>query len=328
MCRTDTSVVSASMDGSCIIWDIVRMVRQQILFANTQFMCARYCPTGVQVLTAGTDRRIGYWEVYDGSLVRELEGSTASGLNALDVNPKGDLIVTGGNDQVIKLWKYMEGVSTHVGLGHAGIITAVTFSPDNRYIVSVSADGGIFRWVNPYWDLPHEAEEGEEDEGRSTPGSAGTRSTCSLREEDLTLHAEEQPPASPGPQPVPSPNTGVVCKCSQRRKSLGRACKCLEDGKKESRGDSKSTSARSNQSKTSANLRLGAGKKCVCPPRGDRTSLCSCGRGDKPGTSPGENIMNIDQKIKTNNGKSLSPGSKSGSKTVSGRSNKCPWMTK
>ncbi|CAG2068841.1 unnamed protein product, partial [Timema podura] len=71
MCRTDTSVVSASMDGTCIIWDIVRMVRQQILFANTQFMCARYCPTGVQVVTAGTDRRIGYWEVYDGSLVRE-----------------------------------------------------------------------------------------------------------------------------------------------------------------------------------------------------------------------------------------------------------------
>nr|CAD7446903.1 unnamed protein product [Timema bartmani] len=340
MCRTDTSVVSASMDGTCIIWDIVRLVRQQILFANTQFMCARYCPTGVQVVTAGTDRRIGYWEVYDGSLVRELEGSTASGLNALDVNSKGDLIVTGGNDQVIKLWKYMEGVATHVGLGHAGIITAVTFSPDNRYIVSVSADGGIFRWVNPYWDLPHEAEEGEEDEVRSLPSSAGTRSTCSLREEDLALHAEDQPPASPGPRPVPSPDVGVVCECSQRRKNLGRACKCLEGGKKESQGDSKSTSARSNQSKISANLRSGAGKKCVCPPRGDRTPLCSCGavvnsrntgncvRGRKPGTSAGENIMNIDQKIKTNNGKSSSPGSKSGSKTVSARSNKCPWMTK
>nr|CAD7409381.1 unnamed protein product [Timema cristinae] len=380
MCRTDTSVVSASMDGSCIIWDIVRMVRQQILFANTQFMCARYCPTGVQVLTAGTDRRIGYWEVYDGSLVRELEGSTASGLNALDVNSKGDLIVTGGNDQVIKpclylfhgvcmlqpclylfhgvcmlqlclylfhgvcmlqpclylfhgvcmlqLWKYIEGVSTHVGLGHAGIITAVTFSPDNRYIVSVSADGGIFRWVNPYWDLPHEA---EEDEARSTPGSAGTRSTCSLREEDLQLHAEDQPPASPGPQPVSSSNIGVVCKCSQRRKSLGRACECLEDGKKESQGDSKSTSARSNQSKISANLRLRACKKCVCPPWGDRTSLCSCGAAVNSrdnGTSPGENIMNIDQKIKTNKDKSSSPGSKRGSKTVSASSNKCPWMTK
>nr|CAD7432826.1 unnamed protein product [Timema monikensis] len=274
------------------------MVRQQILFANTQFMCARYCPTGVQVLTAGTDRRIGYWEVYDGSLVRELEGSTASGLNALDVNSKGDLIVT------------------------------VTFSPDNQYIVSVSADGGIFRWVNPYWDLPHEA---EEDEARSTPGSAGTRSTCSLREEDLQLHAEDQPPASPGPQPVSSSNIGVVCKCSQRRKSLGRACECLEDGKKESQGDSKSTSARSNQSKISANLRLRACKKCVCPSRGDRTSPCSCGAAVNSrdnGTSPGENIMNIDQKIKTNKDKSSSPGSKRGSKTVLASSNKCPWMTK
>lgn len=107
--QNDEEAVSASADGSCIIWDIVRLVRKQILFANTLFMSVRYYPTGVQILTAGADRKLAYWEVLDGSLVRELEGSRSGSVNSLDISPDGSLFVTGGNDEIVKLWKYQEG---------------------------------------------------------------------------------------------------------------------------------------------------------------------------------------------------------------------------
>lgn len=107
--KTDDEAVSASTDGTCIIWDIIRQCRKQILFANTLFMSVKYYPSGVQILTAGTDHKLSYWEVLDGSLVRELEGSPSGAINTVDISCDGSLFVTGGNDQVVKLWKYQEG---------------------------------------------------------------------------------------------------------------------------------------------------------------------------------------------------------------------------
>lgn len=107
---TDDEAVSASTDGTCIIWDVIRQVRKQILFANTLFMTVKYYPpSGVQILTAGTDRKICYWEVLDGNLVRELDGSPSGAVNSVDISSDGSLFISGGNDQVVLLWKYQEG---------------------------------------------------------------------------------------------------------------------------------------------------------------------------------------------------------------------------
>ncbi|KAF7267221.1 hypothetical protein GWI33_019550 [Rhynchophorus ferrugineus] len=150
--KFDTEAASASTDGTCIIWDLERQCRRQILFANTLFMCVRYYPTGVQILTGGSDRKVAYWEVLDGCLVRELEGSPTGTINSLDISPNGEYFVTGGNDQIIKLWKYQEGLTTHIGVGHAAVITSVHFSADGRYIISACASGSIFVWECPKKD--------------------------------------------------------------------------------------------------------------------------------------------------------------------------------
>lgn len=42
------------------------------------------------------------------------------------------------------------GITTHIGLGHSAVITAVKFSPDGKYIVSASASGSVFIWENPF----------------------------------------------------------------------------------------------------------------------------------------------------------------------------------
>lgn len=67
----------------------------------------------------------------------------------------GKYIVTGSSDQMVKVWLYNEGVATHVGVGHAGVVTNVKVSPDGRSVVSTSADGGIF-----LWRFPHAADTG------------------------------------------------------------------------------------------------------------------------------------------------------------------------
>ncbi|XP_038597985.1 cilia- and flagella-associated protein 52 isoform X1 [Tachyglossus aculeatus] len=142
--------VTASTDGTCIIWDLVRLMRHQMILANTLFQCVCYHPEEVQILTSGTDRKIGYWEVYDGSLIRELDGSLSGSINGMDIAPDGTYFVSGGDDQLVKVWHYNEGEVTHVGVGHSGCITCLKISPGARYVVSVSADGAILRWKYPH----------------------------------------------------------------------------------------------------------------------------------------------------------------------------------
>lgn len=147
--KFDTEVISASSDGSCIIWDLLRLSRKHVLFANTQFTAARYFPTGVQILTSGSDRTISYWEVYDGSLVREKEGSKFGPINCLSLNTTGEYFVSAGSDCVAKLWNYDLGEVVAQGIGHAGSVTACKYSPDGKFIVTGGTDGAIFMWKVP-----------------------------------------------------------------------------------------------------------------------------------------------------------------------------------
>ncbi|XP_019490118.1 PREDICTED: cilia- and flagella-associated protein 52 [Hipposideros armiger] len=148
--KNDKECVTASTDSTCIIWDLVHLRRNQMILANTLFQCVCYHPEEFQIITSGTDRKIAYWEVFDGSVIRELEGSLSGSINGMDITPDGVYFVTGGNDHLVKVWDYNEGEVTHVGVGHSGNITRIRISPGNQYIISVSADGAILRWKYPF----------------------------------------------------------------------------------------------------------------------------------------------------------------------------------
>ncbi|KAK2514712.1 hypothetical protein Q9233_014868 [Columba guinea] len=93
--KNDKEGVTASLDGTCVIWDLVRYVRKQMILDNTLFKCVCYHPGEYQIITSGTDRKIVYWEVLDGSAIREVQGSLSSSINGLDITSDGASFVTG-----------------------------------------------------------------------------------------------------------------------------------------------------------------------------------------------------------------------------------------
>ncbi|KAM9491549.1 LOW QUALITY PROTEIN: cilia- and flagella-associated protein 52 [Salvelinus alpinus] len=149
----DKECVTASSDGACIIWDLVHFVRNQIVLANTLFRSVCYHPEEYQIITSGTDRKIGYWEVA-GSAIRELEGSLSGAINGMHISQDGQHLVTGGDEKLVKVWDYSEGEVTHVGVGHTGSITSVKISSNNRSMVSTSVDGAVLRWKYPHRSSP------------------------------------------------------------------------------------------------------------------------------------------------------------------------------
>ena len=117
--------MSASSDGSCIVWDLKTFTRNICFFESTLFKQVLYHPEESQILTTGSDRKITYWATFDGTAIRMLEGSEEGEINALAITSEGEHFVSGGEDKIVKLWDYDQGTVLYEGIGHSGAITKV-----------------------------------------------------------------------------------------------------------------------------------------------------------------------------------------------------------
>lgn len=140
--------VSASADGSCIVWDLVRYVRLMAFFEPNVFCSVLYHPDGSQLLTCGSNHKITYWDATDGQAIRVIDGAEDV-LSSLDIDPTGEFFVSGAADKLVKIWHYDDGIPVAVGQGHSGVIKSVKISPDNKMVVSVGSMGEILFWEMP-----------------------------------------------------------------------------------------------------------------------------------------------------------------------------------
>uniref|UniRef100_A0A7S1TXU3 Cilia- and flagella-associated protein 52 n=1 Tax=Phaeomonas parva TaxID=124430 RepID=A0A7S1TXU3_9STRA len=144
----NSRAVSASSDGSCIIWDLERYVRIAALFEPTVFNSVKYHPDESQLLTCSANYKITYWDAIHGDMIRVLDAADAE-VCAVDVDEAGEAFVSGGADKLVKVWHYDDGIVQATGRGHSGTIQAIKFSPDERRIISAGKEGSIFIWRNP-----------------------------------------------------------------------------------------------------------------------------------------------------------------------------------
>jgi len=147
--KDSTQCISASADGSCIIWCLVRYVRLMALFEPNQFTSVLWHPDESQMLTCGTNHKITYWDAVDGQAIRIIDGSESAPMTSLDCTVDGEFFVSGSGDKLLKLMHYDDGIPIGIGYGHAGAINALKISPDQKTIVSVGSSGEIIFWEFP-----------------------------------------------------------------------------------------------------------------------------------------------------------------------------------
>jgi hypothetical protein len=78
-----------------------------------------YTPDESQVVTCGSDKKIASWDVFDGTLIRELEGSVVGTISGLDMSSDGRMFATGGQDQLIKVRLHVILLRSFLGLPKA-----------------------------------------------------------------------------------------------------------------------------------------------------------------------------------------------------------------
>ena len=88
----------------------------------------------------GIDGRYGWGE-------RIIAGHTNHGINAIDISPDGNTLVTEGMNNTLSLWDVNTGTQQGNLTGHTSYVNSVAFSPvDNTIIASGSDDGTMRLW--------------------------------------------------------------------------------------------------------------------------------------------------------------------------------------
>jgi WD40 repeat protein len=125
--------------GQVRIWEGGRLIRA---IEAHQDLIYRVCwdAEGKRLFTAGGDQRIGVIDAETGA-VEYLEGHTGP---VLSLAAHGPVLVSGGADRTIRVWKDRKLVRTI--RNHWDGVHALAFSPDGKYLASGSADQTVRVW--------------------------------------------------------------------------------------------------------------------------------------------------------------------------------------
>lgn len=101
-------------------------------------------PDNSSVAVGCSNGKLKIYNITSGLLATDISAHP-SWVTCVNYSPNGNFIVTGGNDNQVKIWQNT-GALIFTCSGHTDDITNVKFTPDNHYIISSSKDNLIKIW--------------------------------------------------------------------------------------------------------------------------------------------------------------------------------------
>eukprot|EP00611_Tribonema_gayanum_P032523 TRINITY_DN9777_c0_g1_i1.p1 TRINITY_DN9777_c0_g1~~TRINITY_DN9777_c0_g1_i1.p1 ORF type:complete len:614 (+),score=249.53 TRINITY_DN9777_c0_g1_i1:165-2006(+) len=145
----DAHAVSVSRDRSLICWDL--RTEKQVSHHSQRMGGINGVALSKDeslVLTVGQEKRLTQWDLRAQAPVSVTDLSRDMSDEALGVavSHNGRFVATAGTAQVVKLWDLASRRLLAEGRGHSGSVTALSFSADDRQLVSAGLDGNVLVW--------------------------------------------------------------------------------------------------------------------------------------------------------------------------------------
>jgi len=140
-------LISESEYGTLRVWEVATGECRHIVTVYGYHVLS---PKGNQVAcfkgwTYDDEYAIELWDVETGARVHTLSGHEY-GTYSVAYSPRGDQVVTGGNDRAVRLWDVETGECRYAMIGHTKDVRMVFFSPKGDHIASVSDDNTVRLW--------------------------------------------------------------------------------------------------------------------------------------------------------------------------------------
>jgi guanine nucleotide-binding protein subunit beta-2-like 1 protein len=141
--------LSASWDRSLRLWNLKTGACFGKFLGHTKdVLSTAFSPDNRHILSGGRDGKLKIWNV-KGECVYTLEKDCHTDwVSCVRFSPAGEspLMVSGGWDNVVKVWSLSDFRCMHTLRGHTGYINAVTVSPDGSLCASAGKDGCAKLW--------------------------------------------------------------------------------------------------------------------------------------------------------------------------------------
>lgn len=142
-------VITASSDGAVLSWATDNEGREVIQPAGTRILSVALSPVAplLALVDDGPQARIVDLTTHETHTTLKLDPRT-SRIISIAFSPRGERVVTAGQDEVVEIWNVETGERTAVsGRLHVGEVTSAAFSPDGSRIVSAGFDGTLRIWT-------------------------------------------------------------------------------------------------------------------------------------------------------------------------------------
>ncbi|CED84046.1 Angio-associated migratory cell protein (contains WD40 repeats) [Phaffia rhodozyma] len=143
--------VSGGEDDMGYIFDTANGQKLVELSGHTDSVVAvAFSSDGQFVATGGMDGRVRVWKRVgtedwnNWEFLTSLEGPDE--VTCLTWHPKGPVLAVGSNDTTVWMWQLPSGNTMQVFAGHTDAITAISFTPDGKRLLTTSADSFLIVW--------------------------------------------------------------------------------------------------------------------------------------------------------------------------------------
>jgi hypothetical protein len=154
------SLAATGKDRAIHVWDLA--TGKELLRCGEQsggatpILSLAFSPNGEILVTTNeyggmrASGKIDLWEVATGKQIRTFGSGKMVSYQSLAFSPDGKLLVTGsgwgGRDSGVRLWDVSTGLESGPPVRQVVSALSVTFSPDNRYLISTEREGTARLW--------------------------------------------------------------------------------------------------------------------------------------------------------------------------------------